>query len=161
MKILKNNYKVEEVKNVIEQLYPRKIICESCKSELEYEKSDLRIGEYGLLFLDCPCCKHNNVLDEEGIILTKNNVQFPTHFHHTSVETGAKDTCDNENIKKHIHEAIDYLRRHKDEDWNWTWYTAYGNLYIRVDRFNGDECYYVTVSNDYYTTDIPFELEDF
>lgn len=162
MKVLKDNYntvQVEESKPLAP--YPRKLICEKCESELEYDKSDLKIGTYGCVFLNCPLCNHTNMLDdnEESITLTKDNVEFPTHFHHTSVKTGAVDCCDNEHIKEYIQKAIKYFRENKEE-YDYGGHIT-GNLYINVHRWSGDECYEVSVSNDFYDTYIPFESEDY
>lgn len=161
MKVLKDNYTKSNINRTIENAkpYPRKIICEECGSELEYEKTDLRIGFLGCAFVDCPCCGRDNLIeDEDGITLTKDNVEFPTHFAHTSKENGAVDCCNNEEVKNAIHKAIDYFRNNKNEFY---WFTAHGNLYIGVSRWDGDETYEVVVTNNYYETYIPFEREDY
>ena len=161
MKVLKNNYEpYKEVETQKIESHPRKHICESCSSELEYDKSDLRNGEFGLVVLDCPCCGHNNIFDdhEDTMILTRDNIVFPDHFHHTSEETGAVNACTNEEVKECINKAIDYFRKNKDE---FAWYTAFGNLHVTVFRFDGDESYEVVVTKDYYCTDIPFEDRDY
>lgn len=159
MKVLKNNYKREECVKKAVNIYPKKLVCDTCGSELEYEESDMRIGALGCVFVDCPCCGRDNTIDdEEGITLTANNVEFPTHFWHTSKETGAVDFCNNEEIKKCVYEAIDYFRKNKNE---YDWFCCYGNLYIEVRRWEGDENYEVVVTNNYYDTYIPFEEEDY
>ena len=162
MKILKNNYN-EMVNKNIKQVkhYPRKLICEECRSELEYEKSDLRIGEFGCLYLDCPCCGRDNIIDDEdGITLTANNIEFPTHFFHTLAEegNGVVDRCNTDEIRIEIKRAISYFRKNKDE---FHWCSWSGNLYVSVNRYSGDNSYDVTVSNDFYSVDIPFEEEDY
>lgn len=164
IKILKNNYKKENTTNenikVLEP-YPRKLICENCESELEYEESDLVMGEYGCMFVDCPICGEHNMLDdnEHSITLTVDNIEFPVHFHHISKETGAKDIFTNEEIKPYIRKAICYFRENKEEyDWG-GWITS--NLYIHVHKYSGDENYTVYVSNEFYKVEIPFEKEDY
>ena len=164
MKILKNNYNntTNFAKNDTRfDVYPRKLICERCRSELEYEKSDLRMGALGCMYLDCPCCGYDNMLEEnEGsITLTMDNVEFPTHFMHTSISNGAIDCCNNETIKEYIQKAINYFRENKDE-YSWGAHMC-GNLYINVQRYSGDEDYEIIVSNDFYTTYIPFESKDY
>ena len=47
MKVLKDNY--TEIISEQTNDYPKKIVCEDCHSELEYDESDLRIGTYGIL----------------------------------------------------------------------------------------------------------------
>lgn len=164
MKVLKNNYndgKITAHVTEIRNQYPRKLTCDMCDSELEYEKSDIRFGEYGCAYIDCPLCGENNFLEdgENDITLTKYNVEFPTHFHHTSKETGAVDVCNNEMVKEYVCKAIDYFRKNKDED-NYGGHIT-GNFYISVDRYSEDEEYCVTVSNDFYETYIQFEKEDY
>lgn len=162
MKILKNNYQktnVEEKTLKIEP-YPRKLICEECGSELEYEKADLRMGALGCMYLDCPCCGRENMLEdnENTITLTIDNVEFPTHFWHTSKENGAVDICNNDEVKECIRNAIEYFRKNKKE---YAYQTQCGNLFLVVFRWDGDESYEVILSKDYYHTYIPFESEDY
>lgn len=166
MKVLKNNYKDNyneaEHDNTTPQFepYPRKLICEKCSSELEYEKTDMRMGAWGCMYIDCPLCRYDNMLDnnENNITLTVDNIEFPTHFYHTSVETGAVDCSTNENIKQKIHEAINYFRNYKEE---YDWCSQSGNLYIHVHRYEGDEEYAITLSDNFYTMEIPFESQDY
>ena len=164
MKVLKDNYKKANAKEEV-NLYPRKMICEQCRSELEYEKDDLRMGALGCIYLNCPLCGYENMLEEheDTIILTKDNVEYPIHFFHTSTETGAVDCCTNERVKESINRAIDFFRKNKDE---FVWYTATGNLHMSVWRCDGDAEYYVAeyyvvVTNNYHSTYIPFENEDY
>lgn len=163
MKILKDNYNVTTIDKAIERakLYPRKLVCDVCSSELEYEEEDLRMGEYGCMHLDCPLCGEDNMLDphEKNITLTKDNIQFPLHFHHVCEENGAVDCCNQEYFKEYLNKAIAYFRQHKDE-YSWGGHIT-GNLYLCVRRYEGDETYDVTVSRDFYTMDIPFEREDY
>lgn len=138
------------------------MICESCGSELEYDEDDLRMGVYGCAFIDCPVCGHDNMLDEDehSINLTPENIDFPVHFHHTSVEEGAVDICNNKHIRKYLREAIDYFRHNKDDYSSWGGHIT-GNLYLSVTRLEEDNVYSVTISKDFYDTDIPFEDEDY
>lgn len=161
MKVLKNNFNNTTNKEIKqEESYPRKLICENCGSELEYEKSDLRMGVLGCMFVDCPLCGRNNMLEdnEESITLTMDNVEFPVHFFHTSKENGAVDICNNEEIKKRIQEAITCFRKDKEV---YSWHSESGNLYIQVRKYDGDETYAVIVSNNFYSTEIPFEPQDY
>lgn len=162
MKVLKNNYQKTIVEEKVERVkpYPRKLICESCGSELEYEESDLRIGVYGCIYLDCPCCGNDNMIEnhENEITLTQNNVEFPIHFHHTSKENGAVDCCNNAEIRERIQKAIKYFRQNKDAV---VWQSECGNLFLVVFRYEGDEDYEIILTNNFYSTYIPFEDEDY
>lgn len=164
MKVLKDNYTESNINIKAEQTkpYPRKHICESCASELEYEKSDVYIGVYGAAYLDCPLCGYDNMLEdhEDTITLTLDNIEFPIHFHHASIEDGAVDTCDNKHVKEFVQRAIKSFRKDKDED-DWVRYTMSGNTMIFVFKLDGDECYEVYVGENYYNTYIPFEGCDY
>lgn len=157
MKILKDNYNDKANEEIINP-YPKTCVCWGCESELEYEESDMRMGYLGLYYLDCPLCGYENIFDDDCVELTKDNVEFPTHFHNFSVKNGAVDTCNNENVKKYISKAIEFLRKNKEE---YVWSTNTGNLYVQVRRYDDDEVYEVIVSNDWYETEIPFETKDY
>ena len=161
MKVLKNNFdKIATANGIIVKPRPKKLICENCNSELEYEESDIHIGVYGASHLLCPLCGYDNMTDDEeyNITLTKNNIEFPTHFHHTSVETGAVDNCTTEFVKNCVKEAIEYFRNNKNE---FAFYTGTGTTMVYVFRYTGDEEYEVVVTKDSYNTYIPFESEDY
>ena len=161
MKILKNNYNAATVQQTKAKPFPRRFKCENCESELEYDKSDVVIGEYGCAFLKCPLCNYRNDLFDEDLEfrLTKDNVQFPKHFHHTSKESGAVDTCNNEYVKKCIKDGIECLRNSEED--NWTYCTGTGNTMIHIYKYDDDEDYYICVCENYYDTYIPFEPKDY
>lgn len=162
MKILQDNYNKDVSTNTDtdNKPYPRKIFCERCESELEYDLSDLRMGEYGCMFIDCPCCGYDNMLEdnENNITLTMDNIEFPTHYHHIS-KSSAVDICDNEHIREEIKKGITYLRNNPNEHSYGGWRS--GNLYVQIDKFDGDEMYDITVSNDFYNMEIPFDDKDY
>lgn len=118
------------------------------------------MGAFGCMYIDCPLCGRDNMLEnnEFNIILSKNNIEFPTHFFEHSTENGAVDTCKNEYITKEINRAINYFRTNKEE---FAWTTGTGNTEIHVYRFSDDEEYNVVVSENYYDAHIPFEAEDY
>lgn len=159
MKILKDNYE----KQYQNKPYPRKLTCENCRSELQYEESDMRMGAWGCMYIDCPLCGYDNMLDnnEHNITLTVDNIKFPIHFHHVSTETGAVDCCNNETIKEYLRKAIDYFRINKDNHSLDYGGHITGNLYINVHRYSSDEVYEVTISNNFYSVDIPFKSQDY
>lgn len=160
MKIVQNNFKSKNSlpKSKPKLIYPRKITCEYCNSELEYDKEDIIIGEFGVGFIKCPCCGEENMLeDEEGITLTVNNVEFPNHFHHTSLATGAKDISAEE-IKNYIKEAITYFKNHKEDS---SYNIECGTVCVTVFRCDGDQTYHVIVTKDFYETELEFETEDY
>lgn len=160
MKVLKNNY--NQIAAHVSEIYtyPRKLECYECDSELEYEKDDLEVGVYGAMHVRCPLCGYLNMLDnnENDIRLTKDNIEFPLHFHRNSKETGAVDTCNHEFIKPLISKGIDYFRENKDE---FAWYSGSGNTMVYIFRMTGDEEYEVVVVDSRYETYIPFEPADY
>ena len=157
MKVLKDNYNKIDNKSYS---YPRKTICENCGSELEYEKDDIRIGWLGAVYVDCPLCGFDNMLyeHEDCVTLTVDNLEFPTHFHHTCVENGAVDCVDNTTIKHYLNKAIKYFRENKDE---FVWHSQTGNMDFAVFRWSGYELYKVVVTGNYFEADIPFEEIDY
>lgn len=161
MRVLKDNSKKKD-EGVRVKPYPRKVICSECKSELEYEESDLYEGEYGCMYVNCPICDYGIMLEdnENNITLTMDNIKFPVHFHHINKDQkNVKDIFNEDEIKKYLREAITYFRNNKDEYVWGGWITA--NLFIHVHRYSEDEEYNVTVSGDFYNMEIPFEEEDY
>lgn len=157
MKVLVNNY----TDDVTKLESPKTIICDECQSELLCDKSDIQIGTYGLAYIECPLCKNqivNEFTEKYDIELTKDNIEFPIHFYHTSEDTGAVNVCNTENIRNGLNRAIDYFRNNKDE---FAYETAHGDLTMHVYRYEGDEEYHVVVSKDYYDVHIPFQPEDY
>lgn len=64
MKVLKDNFK-SDVKNRIKRdLRTFKIECDKCGSELEIKKGDTHVGWLGALFVTCPCCGEESMVDE-------------------------------------------------------------------------------------------------
>ena len=85
IKILKDNLKNIEVKEENIAMFPLKIKCSECDSELEITEEDTHIGWMGARFINCPCCGEDTMIDElDGITLTKDNLEFPVHFNRTT-----------------------------------------------------------------------------
>ena len=162
MKILKNNYQNKKKKENtrINTTYPRKLVCENCESELEYEETDLRMGEYGCMFIDCPLCGCQNMLEnnEHNITLTVDTIKFPIPFHHVSVDNGAIERGNTIEVRKELQKAIQYFRQHPDD---YVWQTWSGNLFVMVRKWDGDKVYEVFATTDFYCIDIPFQKVDY
>ena len=157
MKILKDNY--TEIISEQTSDYPKNMTCEGCSSELEYDESDFKIGTYGCYYVYCPLCGEGNLIEEkEGIKLTFDNVEFPTHYWHTCKENGAVDMCNNKKINEWLKQAFAYFKENKDE---FSWWTQTGNLRVEVHKFDGDKYYEILVTNNFYTTEIEFEHDDY
>lgn len=155
MKIIKNNANLNDMidEEKEKSKFPIKAKCENCSSEIELEESDLGVGEFGLYKFTCPCCGKESYLDN-GITLTKDNVRFPQHYFNYSGGINVKD----DEINRLVKVCIQYLRDNKDK---YNTHAEIGNSFINVTRYDGDETYDIQVAKDYYSTEIPFEKEDF
>jgi hypothetical protein len=99
------------------------------------------------------------MIDElDGITLTVDNIDFPIHFLRVNKNERSVRETDTEEIVKDIRRGIEYFREHKEE---YSWYTSYGDTFLILFRYDGDEEYYVVVAKDYYETFIPFEKIDY
>ena len=84
IKVLKDNSKNIEVKEE-NTMFPLKIKCSQCDSELEIVEEDTHIGWMGARFIRCPCCGEEAMVHElDGITITKDNLEFPVHFIRTA-----------------------------------------------------------------------------
>jgi hypothetical protein len=162
IKIIENNYKKESSEqnneNIDEDL-PIQITCEYCDSKLEITKEDTHIGWLGASYITCPCCGGESMVDElDGITFTVDNIDFPVHFLRVNKNERHVKEVDAKEIVKDIRRGIEYFREHKDK---YSWYTSYGDMFLTLLRYDGDEEYYVVVTKDYYETSIPFEEVDY
>ena len=156
MKIIKNNYTKEVIKDVPKTL---RITCDRCDSELEVTEEDTHIGWLGAAYVICPCCGEEVMVEGlDGITLTKDNVEFPVHFLRTTKGLRNVVEVNPNRISKEIKEAIEYFRANKGE---WSRYTISGDLFVSVYRYPGDEDYHIVISRDFYETHIPFEPQDY
>lgn len=159
MKILHNNFNKNNSQPKLEKPKTIKVECDKCGSELEIVEEDTHIGWLGARFVTCPCCGEESMVDElDGITLTPENIQFPTHF--TRINKNLKNVKEvkDEEIIDDVKRGILYLRTEKKE---FCWYTASGDTFIVVFRYDGDEEYFVMVAKDFYETNIPFEGVDY
>lgn len=159
MEILKNNYeyKKQKIKN---QNTVFDVVCDNCGSELRVEEKDTHIGCFGAAYITCPCCKEESFVEEiKGITLTKDNFKFPLHFLRTNKDMRNVKEVSFSEIENEIKKGIDYLRSSNEE--NDYWYISYGNLFVVIFKYAGDEEYFILVTQDFYETYIPFEEEDY
>lgn len=80
--------------------------CEQCGSFFE---TPTYIGEYGGLFAKCSNCNHEELVGE-GIILTIDNVEYPTHFHFTDDAVDVQ----NEEINERVKRTLQMLKKDQD-----------------------------------------------
>lgn len=159
IKVIENKYVENQIEQpaILEPKYPKEDSCEHCGSIFEYDAEDVEYGEFGCGYTTCPCCGKKTFLDDEEIELTIDNLKYPIHFYHTSLEDGAVDVSDVE-IKKYIKIGIEYLHNNKDE---FAWMTEIGTMFLSIYRFNDEREFSIIVSKDYYETDIHYSLEDY
>lgn len=84
--------------------FPKRIRCQECNAELEYDRVDIFIGEYGLGYITCPCCNEIIPVTQERI----KPIIFPDTFAHTD-SSNAKDVDDKT--------ITDYAEEIKQELW--------------------------------------------
>lgn len=156
MKVLKNNYPATLEKQTLENI---EVECENCGSILEVNNKDTHIGWLGMEYVTCPCCNKDTVVEEfEGIEITAKNVNYPTHFLYVDKDQRDVVHIDDEKINEYIQRGIEYLRINKDE---YYWYTATGDCFVEVFRYEDDEEYYILVTNSYYESTVIFEEDDY
>lgn len=146
MRIIKNNTNYKNTQKTYE------VECENCGSILEITKEDTYIGYLGSRYIKCPCCEKEMYIEEiEGILLTKDNIEFPTHFDFTNKDN-AKDISEEE-ITKEIKRGIKYLEESPDEYDYFS--TQFGDLYLVILPNSGNE-YHIIVTKDYYYGELKY-----
>jgi hypothetical protein len=157
MKIINNNCSTKNV--VKEEPEVVNVFCESCGSELEIIKEDTHIGWLGSRYFTCPCCGEESLVEEfEGVTLNINTLKFPDHFHRTNKDLRHVAEVTDSELRASIKQAIDFFRANKDE---WSWFTMYGDLFLQVYRFDGDEEYSIVIARDFYEATLQFETVDY
>lgn len=146
-------------------LFPIKATCEHCGSIIELEsENDFHEGYLGMMYFKCPCCKKEACVDHPDLDkkVTIDNLNFPDNFWHFDSTDGDGVHVQDKEVTDYIKEAILRLRKNRfDDDYGDTFYTGTGDTFVYVKRYPGDEEYMVVVAQNYYQTEIPFELEDY
>lgn len=159
MKILKdniNNVKFDEEQNI----FPLKVECEHCGSELEIERGDVTEGYLGQHCVVCPVCGKKTYDGIEEFYpeekLTLDRLKFPTHFY----SFADAQSVSSDRIKAEIVRAIEFFR---EEPESFCYMTNYGDMSIVVLNFSGDKEYSITVcnKNGVFETELPYEEYDY
>lgn len=132
--------------NNIKSEWPKRVMCENCRAELEIEADDVFVGEFGCHLFKCPCCNHNTAIDgmERDIPPT-----FKKTFWHTSVKNGSANTVhieDNE-IQKMINECVYNLISDDVEPGE---FSMQGTGDTTVYAFKYEDCIEILVTQDYW-----------
>ena len=166
MRVIKNNVGKENNSIPVEPPdFPREETCEYCDSVIELEKKDTYIGEYGYVRWKCPCCGRNNSIDDlGGEELTPSHFHYPQHF--TKIDDEYNKIVyrqTDEEIENHIKDLIKYIRNDRDKGFkdDDIRYAGTSDTLILVDRYSGDDEYYVVVAKDYQETFLKFEDKDY
>ena len=146
------NDKHNHVKHTESKQKTYKITCEHCNSELEVEDDDIQVGVYGMGYVVCPCCGEETYADElaDYFQLTKDNVEFPTHYYSFNKAVN----IDDDTINKLVKECIERFDPNDENDW--VRYIGSGDTMVFVFKFGEDAGYDVYVCKNYYETFIPF-----
>lgn len=152
MIVLKDKYNHVKQKQGESKPKTYKITCEHCDSELVVEDDDIQVGAYGAGYVVCPCCGEETYADElaDYFPLTKDNVEFPTHYY--SFNNGVH--IDDDTINKWVKKCIEKFDPNDENDW--CRFTGSGNTMVFVSKLDEDEEYDVYVCKNYYETFIPF-----
>ena len=135
----------QKVKDVQSE-WPKLVMCENCRAELEIEADDVFVGEFGCYLFKCPCCSHNTAIDgmERDTPPT-----FKKTFWHTSVKNGSTNTVhieDNE-IQKMIDECVHNLISDEVEPGE---FSMQGTGDTAVYAFKYEDCIEILVTQDYW-----------
>lgn len=84
-----------------------KIVACECGAEIEYFPHDKHDGAFGCMYLTCPECEHEVLLDsEEPVKLTIDNIEYPKHF---DLPDGTAVDIDDATIQKWIRTCLKQL----------------------------------------------------
>ena len=123
----------------------RIVRCENCDTKIQYEKEDIKYGEFGFPYLKCPVCNKNINLDnEEDLKLNFNNIEYPIHFHQFNSKKNAVE-IDNKQINIWIKELLNRIKN--EEDGNFL-FKGSGNTIVFVIKC--EDSYDIFVCPNYY-----------
>jgi hypothetical protein len=122
-----------------------------CGAELEYLPSDVHVGAFGSMFVTCPVCEEEMLLDEEDpMVLTVENVEWPKHF-------SLPHKSDFDISDKEIQEWVKQCLKLAESDIiypNGSFVRmACGNTMVSIQKY--EESYEVYVTKSYAETSIP------
>lgn len=130
---------------------PNVVSCPKCKAKLEYEATDVDIGEYGIAYIKCLSCSQDIYLENSphSIILTPENIEFPRHF--CSISPGANVLTDG-TINKLVKDCIDVLKKSSADIGEYA-FICLGDTFVFAVKY--DDEYMINVARDYYMSSIP------
>lgn len=129
-----------------------KIVTCKCGAEIEYFPHDKHDGAFGCMYLTCPECANEVLLDKEDPIkLTIDNVEWPKHF---DLPDGSEMNFDDATIQKWVRMCLSQLSSdiYKVRD-----VVSMGSGNTRIWAEKWEEEYAVYVTKSFSTTSIPRE----
>lgn len=100
MKVIKKN-------EVETNEYPKRIVCDHCGAELEYDKDDEFIGLWGMECVTCPECNEDCFVSDHRV----ESPNWKTTFDHTNSDSAV--AIDDEEIQEYIDKC--YAKLTSDE----------------------------------------------
>lgn len=120
--------------------------CDECECELECTEEDMHDGPDGAMYITCPECDNEVLIDShDGIALNSHNIQFPKHFY----KFGDAAPIEDERVQEAIRNLLKQMEESDVEDYL---YWATGDSMVIV--MNLDDEIQVVVAKDYYECSI-------
>lgn len=133
----------QKVKDVQSE-WPKRVICEHCRAELEIDESDAFVGEFGCYLFKCPCCGHEVAVDG---IERDTPPTFSKTFWHTYVGKDKVFHVGNDEIQEMIDKCVHQLVSDEAEVGNFT-VDARGDTIVYA--FKYADCIEILVTQDFY-----------
>ena len=120
--------------------------CWECGCELECTEEDMRDGPGGAMYITCPECGDEVLIDShDGVALNSNNIQFPKHFW----KLGDAAPVEDERVQEAIRKLLKQMEESDMEDF--TYWATGDSMVIVMDM---DDEIQVIVAKDYYECNI-------
>ena len=120
--------------------------CDECECELECTEEDMHDGPDGAMYITCPECDNEVLIDDhDAIVLNSDNIQFPKHFW----KFGDAAPVEDERVQDAIRKLLKQMEESNENDF---WYWAAGDSMVIVT--NMDDEINVIVAKDYYECNI-------
>lgn len=133
--------------------WPKRVICENCRAELEIEADDVFVGEFGCYLFECPCCGCETAFDG---IKRDTPPTFKKTFWHTSVKNGSTNTLhiEDDEVQKMIDKCVHNLVSDDVEPGE---FSMQGIGDTAVYAFKYEDCIEILVTQDYWEDSVSKE----
>lgn len=136
----------QKVKDV-QSMWPKRVFCDECQAELEVEKGDVFVGEFGCHLFKCPCCGCEVAID--GIERDTPPTFRKTFFHYSATKEGTVQSrhIPDDEIQRMINKCVSNLI---PEDVEAGEVSMQGIGDTVVCAFKYEDCIDILVTQDYY-----------